>query len=159
MQWRLKSPASRWRLKSPASTVYSVADKKNHQSSASLAFVRGIHLWPVNSRHKGPVTRKMFPFHDVIMRFSDWLIDECDGSIYPLRPHIICTYFMEKFFYRFICWDGITLWTLSMERTFGYTHIYYWPRVGTFLFWTLIGNCWKAVGTFLWTLRIVRTFC
>ena len=33
----------------------------------SLAFVRGIHRWPVNSPHKGPVTRKMFPFDDVIM--------------------------------------------------------------------------------------------
>ena len=38
-----------------------------HQISASLAFVRGIHRWPVNSPHKGPVTRKMFPFDDVIM--------------------------------------------------------------------------------------------
>ena len=38
-----------------------------HQSSASLAFVGGIHRWPVNSPHKGPVTQKMFPFHDVIM--------------------------------------------------------------------------------------------
>ena len=27
----------------------------------------GIHLGPVNSPHKGPVTRKMFPFDDVIM--------------------------------------------------------------------------------------------
>ena len=35
---------------------------KKHQSSASLAFVRGIHRWPVNSPHKGPVTRKMSPF-------------------------------------------------------------------------------------------------
>ena len=36
-------------------------------SSASLAFVRGIHRWPVNSPHKWPVTRKMLPFDDVIM--------------------------------------------------------------------------------------------
>ena len=49
------------------STVYSDADKRKHQSSASLAFVRGIHRWPLNSLHKGPVTRKMFPFDDVIM--------------------------------------------------------------------------------------------
>ena len=49
------------------STVYSGADHKKHQSSVSLAFVRGIHRWPVNSQHKGPVTRKMFPFDDVIM--------------------------------------------------------------------------------------------
>ena len=49
------------------STVYSDADQRKHQSSASLAFVRGIHRRPVNSPHKGPVTRKMFPFDYVIM--------------------------------------------------------------------------------------------
>ena len=48
------------------STVYSGKGERD-QSSASLAFVRGIHWWPVNSPHKGPVTRKMFPFDDVIM--------------------------------------------------------------------------------------------
>ena len=49
------------------STVYSGADQRKHQSSASLAFVRGIHCRPVNSQHKWPVTRKMFPSDDVIM--------------------------------------------------------------------------------------------
>ena len=49
------------------STVYSDADQRKHQSSASLAFVWGIHRGPVNSPHKWPVTRKMFPFEDVIM--------------------------------------------------------------------------------------------
>ena len=49
------------------SAVYSGADQRKHQSSASLAFVRGIHRSPVNSPHKGPVTRKMSPFDDVIM--------------------------------------------------------------------------------------------
>ena len=49
-------------------TVYWDADQRKHQSSASLAFVRGIHRGPVNSPHKWPVTRKMFPFDDVIMR-------------------------------------------------------------------------------------------
>ena len=48
------------------STIYSGADQK-HQSSASLAFVQGIHRGPVNSPHKWPVTRKMFPFDGVIM--------------------------------------------------------------------------------------------
>ena len=52
------------------STVYSDADQRKHQSSASLAFVRGIHRSPVNSPHKWPVTRKMFSFDDVIMKFS-----------------------------------------------------------------------------------------
>ena len=49
------------------SNVWSRIDQTKHQSSAWLAFVRGLHRWPVKSPHKGPVTRKMFPFHDVIM--------------------------------------------------------------------------------------------
>ena len=52
------------------STFYSGADQKKHRSSASLAFVRVIHRWPVNSQHKGPVTRKIFPFGDIIMMQS-----------------------------------------------------------------------------------------
>ena len=55
------------------STVHSGADQRKHQSSALLAFVRGTHRWPVISPHKGPVTRKMFPFDDVIMKNRPWL--------------------------------------------------------------------------------------
>ena len=51
-------------------TVCSGADQWKHQSSASQAFLRGIHRWPVNSPHKRPVTRIMFPFDDVIMNSS-----------------------------------------------------------------------------------------
>ena len=47
--------------------VYSCAGQRKHQISASLALMRGIRRWPVNSPHKGPVTRKMFPSDDVIM--------------------------------------------------------------------------------------------
>ena len=49
------------------SIVYSGVNQRKHQSSASLAFVREIHRGPVNYPHKWPVTRKMFPFDDVIM--------------------------------------------------------------------------------------------
>ena len=63
-------------LTSVYSTVYSDADQRKHQSSASLAFVRGIHRRPVNSPHKWPVTRKMFPFDDVIMR---WISEDDIG--------------------------------------------------------------------------------
>ena len=52
------------------SAVYWDADQTKHQSSASLAFVRGIYRGPVNSPHKWPVTQKMVPFDDVIM-YSD----------------------------------------------------------------------------------------
>ena len=44
------------------STVHSGVNQRKHQSSASPVFVRGIH-----SPHKWSVTRKMFPFVDVIM--------------------------------------------------------------------------------------------
>ena len=51
------------------SAVYSGADQRKHQSSESLAFVWGIHQWPVNSLHKWPVTWKMFPFDLVSILF------------------------------------------------------------------------------------------
>ena len=54
------------------SIIYPGAAQRKHQSSASLAFVMGIHRWPVNSPHKGPVTRKTFPFNDVIMVWASY---------------------------------------------------------------------------------------
>ena len=54
-------------LTSVYSNVYSDAGQGKHQSSVSLASVRGIHRGPVNAPHKWPVTRKMYPFDDVIM--------------------------------------------------------------------------------------------
>ena len=56
------------------STVYSGADQRKHQSSASLAFVMEIHREPVNFPHNWPVTRKIFAIDDVIM----WII-----TVYP----------------------------------------------------------------------------
>ena len=58
---------AQWRLKSQGSD-YLLNRQRKQQSSASLAFVRGIHRWPVDSPHKGPITGKMFQFNDVIMR-------------------------------------------------------------------------------------------
>ena len=52
------------------SAICSGADERKYQSSALLAFVGGIHRWPVNTLHKWPVTRKMFPFDDVIMEWA-----------------------------------------------------------------------------------------
>ena len=53
------------------STVGSGADQRKHQSSGSLAYMKGIQQWPVASPHKGPIISKMFPFDDVII---------CDSS-------------------------------------------------------------------------------
>ena len=49
------------------STICSGADQRKHRSSPPLAIVRGIHRWPVDSPHKGPVTGKVSLFDDVIM--------------------------------------------------------------------------------------------
>ena len=66
------------------------ADHRKHQSSASLAFVRGIHRWPVDSMHKGLVMRKMFPFDDVIIvwrHMASWIVGIIDlGNVYSLLP-------------------------------------------------------------------------
>ena len=48
---------------------------KKTSKLASLAFVREIHRGPVNFPHKWPVTRKMFPFDDVIMRISEAIME------------------------------------------------------------------------------------
>ena len=46
--------------------VCSGADQRKYKSSASRTFARGIHRWLVDSPHKGPVTRKLLPYDDVI---------------------------------------------------------------------------------------------
>ena len=53
-------------ISSVCSTVCSGTDQRKHQSSMSLAFMRGIHWSWVDSPHKGPVTWKMLPFDDML---------------------------------------------------------------------------------------------
>ena len=67
------------------STVYSDANQRKHQRSASLDFVRGIHRWPVNPPSQGPVPRKIFPFDDVIMVYNiAW-----PAAIWSCRNHLL----------------------------------------------------------------------
>ena len=79
------------------SAVYSDADQRKHQSSASLASVRGIHRGPVNSPHKWPVTRKMVPFDDVIMDFNVWVSEQSvsrghyGNQVYGIHNYCICS--------------------------------------------------------------------
>ena len=75
------------------SSVYSGKNQWKHQSSASLAFVQGIHWWPVNFPHKWPVTQKMFPLDDVIKTFiSEAVICYCSHALnhrnIVYRPYI-----------------------------------------------------------------------
>ena len=83
--------------------VYSRADQRKHQSSASLAFVRRIHRRPVNSPHKGLVTRMMLPFDDVIIddtaatwthccKISKWRdVVKCQSSTMINTPNLVAS--------------------------------------------------------------------
>ena len=59
-------------------TVCSGADQRKHQSTASLAIVKGIHRWPVDSPHKGPVTAEKVSIrwrhHDEII-YNKYIVD------------------------------------------------------------------------------------
>ena len=76
------------------STFIQAQIKKKHQSSVLLAFVRGIHRGPVNSPHKWPVTRKMFPFDDVIMSLMNG-----DAQIISIMD---CCYWITRFAIHFL---------------------------------------------------------
>ena len=66
-----------------SASILVCSDQRKHLSSTSLAFVRGIHRSPVDSPNKGPVTRKKFPFDDVIMRCRE---NTCGHSGCPTGP-------------------------------------------------------------------------
>ena len=102
------------------STVYSDEDQRKLQSSASLAFVWGTHRGPMNSPHKWPVTRKIFPFDDVIMctwekslRFMDTSL-VITGSIFT-KALILDSTVM-----------GCFLWVLSLLHTLNIYHIFFY---------------------------------
>ena len=96
------------------STVYSDADQRKHQSSASLAFVGGIHRSPVNSPHKWPVTRKMFPFDDAIINQlkTDW-----NGRHFPRTFWNV--YFKWIVLYLIKLWMKFVLEGLFLKHIFG----------------------------------------
>ena len=95
------------------STVYSGADQRIYQSSTSLAFVRGIHRSPVNSPHKWPVTRKMFPFADVIMKgkpniIKHWATMTWCTKIVPSAKPLIAKYVLYHTL-NYVLLDAITI--------------------------------------------------
>ena len=94
-----------WHLKSSAS--HSSANRRKYQSSMSLVFVWGIHRWRVNSPHKWPVTRKMFPFDDIIMwNHTSQILYVISNLVYSIPMNIIeaiysCHYsWLDHFGYR-----------------------------------------------------------
>ena len=88
-------------------TVCSGADQRKHQSSASLAFVRLIHQWPVNSPHKGTVMCKMFPFDDVIMPSFSRILAHLVGNYAPCPNPCLGSFALnDPAQYQFTCSPG-----------------------------------------------------
>ena len=96
------------------SIVYSGADQRKHQSSASVAFVWGIHRWSVNSPHKEPAMRKMFHLMTSSCTRRSWNILRVVWFMCHLNFIMIRTY--KRSF-------GLTVWTDS--HTFVYKAIWF----------------------------------
>ena len=72
------------------SIVCSGTDQRKFQSSASLAFVREIHRWPVVPL-KRQITRKMFPFDDVIIILvTGFVSSHCAMRLLPWSKLLDC---------------------------------------------------------------------
>ena len=116
------------------STVYSVTDQRKYQSSALLAFGRGIHRWPVNSPHKGPVTRKISPFDGVII-------------IYLVFPGILYMVFNVK-------------QTKSLHPFLPVFQLFIWQHKAIFVQWVMVndqlGFCTNATWGWMHT-QSIRT--
>ena len=78
------------RISTVGSAVCWGAHHRKYQSSPLLAFVRGIHQGSVDFPHKGPVTRKMFPFDDVIMVsvLSGYIVNSVGVASYVGSVHL-----------------------------------------------------------------------
>ena len=91
------------------STVYSGADKRKHQSSVSLTFVLGIHRWPVNSPHKGPVTRKMFHW----WRHHGYMVWFSPEVLFLPMPASLLQVFMTTIYFNLSQWHLRCTWNGS----------------------------------------------
>ena len=118
--------------------ICSGAEQRKQQSSPSLAFVRGIHRWPVYSPHKWSVTRKMFSFDDIIMTHWSYIIlplihwyDVTCSRPYSikydsiLKQTLICNYFNYRKLHGVLC-----QFPLTHDDVIKWKHFpRYWPFV------------------------------
>ena len=113
------------------STVYSSIDQRKHQSFASLVFEARIHLLPVNSLRKCPVTPQMFPFDDVILILAMCILPPLVGVIFTI-------------------YEAAWMWTIKRVRVYASNYIMH-STLDTILnvteFCYLVSNCSWPVQT------------
>ena len=156
------------------SSVDSGADQRKHQSSVPLAFVSEIHRWPMNSPHKGPVTRKIFPFDDVIMHVIQRYFPGA-RAIARLPPVPVKQPYMTSETTKY---DLLWMYSVSMAATANKTKcisygIYHrdflstcitkdhhlWPGFIPIIVWfIMIGVKWTYIACALTNMYIVRLF-
>ena len=88
--------------------------RRSKKTSMSLAFVRGIHRWPVDSPHKGPVTRKIIPFDDIVMASM--------GQYHSPSSLQYKSHFSRQL----ICWSLRCSWSIACRRCSNYIFILNW---------------------------------
>ena len=134
MQWKQHMPLSQFSV-CWAFVIPQIALCKQHRAQAILlAFVRGIHQWPVDSPQKGPVMQKMFPFDDIMYMWIDKFTDKrrcwlCKISSQwkTLCEHLTCWIVLKIF--TFVCpfcitpshWNYAGIWNFSpsgRQRTY-----------------------------------------
>ena len=108
-------------------TVCSGTDQRKHQSSASLAFVSGIHWWPVDSPHKGPVTRIFF---SVWWRHHDMQQNNQVKAIWHAPYHTCFRHHTTEWQFSLVCISG--MWQSDIVKSY----LFGWKEEG-FNFGTL----------------------
>ena len=117
------------------SSVCSGADQRKHQSSAWLAFVKGIHRSSVNSLHKGPVTREMFPFPGVIMTPEAKSCHQANVAVILLSKlqHVVSPVWRQ-------------IWHHDISR---------FSVSGTEAMWLFHKNCFSYEGAYMWKVLVL----
>ena len=100
---------------SVCSTVHLCADQRNYQSFPSLAFLRGIRRWPVDSPHK----RKMFPFDESPWNNSGFLLPANQMPYLKISPVSIVNFVQN--IYHMIHWNrNVAIFVIILR------HFYHW---------------------------------
>ena len=123
-----------WRLKSPALRLFTQPFIQAQIKARVTGLCAGNSPGPVNSPHKGPVIRKMFPFDDVIMERMQqhFIIPESSNRKYHTRSpgHSGNTEFFDAVYiwYRDVITPLVTIYILDIETCIHRIHYNRWYR-------------------------------
>ena len=122
--------------------IYLGADQRKYQSSASLTFVRGIHRWPVNSPHKWPVTRKMFPFDDVVMSWEEICLLFAVCHAFSVLFKFDCTHIIQRSLHSDATQTYMTKWIIWIHNYWSHYHNETRQQKRAHNFWQILFHTW-----------------